>query len=75
MSDIAKFVRAEEVRERTGLTGRTLDRRLAAGLVEVFRDPRDKRRRLIAVEDLDRLLHVVRFDRDGRQAAAERAAG
>lgn len=67
-----KFIRVEAVREATGLKPRTLDRRLASGEIAVFRDPLDRRRRLIAVDDLDRLVNVTPFGRDC--SATERVA-
>ncbi len=63
MADSTQFVRADEARVLTGLTSRTLDRRLAAGIVRVYRDPVDLRRRLIAVEDIGRLTAIETFDR------------
>lgn len=72
MSDLTKFIRATEVERRTGLSSRSLDRRLAAGEIPTYRDPLDRRRRLIAVEDLDRLLNVTPFVRD--RSTAEQVA-
>ncbi len=70
MSDLTQFIRADEAIKRTGLSERSLDRRLASGMVPVYRDPLDKRRRLIAVKDLDRLIDVTPFGRD-RQGAEQ----
>ncbi len=72
MIDRKQFVRADEAIKRTGLSGFALDRRLAAGEIPVFRDPLDRRHRLIDVQDLDRLVRVVRIGQD--RVAIERAA-
>ncbi len=72
MNDRKQFVRAQEAQKRTGLSGFALDRRLAAGEIPTWRDPIDRRFRLIAEEDLDRLLNVTPFGRD--RVAIERAA-
>ncbi len=55
MTNVAQFVGKEEAAVRAGLTARALTRRLSAGEVRLFRDPRDRRRVLIPVEDIDRL--------------------
>lgn len=73
MPDLSKFVRAEEAQRRTGLSERSLDRRLAAREIPVYRDPLDRRHRLIAVSDLDSLLNVTPYER-GRQVIEQVAS-
>jgi len=73
MPDLSQFVRADEACRRTGLSERSLDRRIYAGEIPSFRDPRDRRYRLVAVEDLDRLTSVIRFEQD-RPATEQRAS-
>jgi len=63
MTDLAQYVGKEEAAVRAGLTSRALTRRLSAGEVRLFRDPRDRRRVLIPVEDLDRLSVPILLDR------------
>jgi excisionase family DNA binding protein len=64
MADIAtEFVSVSEAAARTGINPHTLDRRLAKGEIEVYRDYRDHRRRLIRVADLDRLAQPVPLNR------------
>ncbi len=70
---LAQFIRVEEAAKRTGLSGYSIDRRICAGEISVYRDPRDRRRRLIAIGDLDRLTNVVPFVQD--QSSAEQLAG
>jgi hypothetical protein len=72
MPELARFVRVDEAAQRTGMTPRAIDRRIGAGEISSFRDPRDRRHRLVAIEDLDQLMDVVPFGQD--QAPAERQA-
>lgn len=53
MPELANYVQADEVARRLGLSTRTLVRRLQE--VPTYQDPHDRRRVLIAVEDLERL--------------------
>lgn len=73
MPDLSRFVRVSEACQLTGLTSYTLDRRLIAGEVPIFRDPTDRRRRLILVDDLSDLVSVIPFERH-RQRTAEQVA-
>jgi excisionase family DNA binding protein len=73
MPELARFVRVDEAARRTGLSERAIDRRIYAGEIEAFRDPVDRRHRLVKLEDLDRLTNVVPFGQD--RAAAEQRAG
>ena len=63
MSHPSKYVDVREAVQRTGLTRRTFDRRLASGEVPVYRSPQDRRRRLIAVEDLPKLTAIEQITR------------
>ncbi len=63
MTNLAQYVGKAEAAERAGLTARALTRRLSAGEVRLFRDPRDRRRVLIPVEDIDRLSAPTPLDR------------
>ena len=51
----AEMIPIDEAVRRLGLPRRTFARRLADGSVDVFRDGRDRRRRLVLVADLERL--------------------
>jgi excisionase family DNA binding protein len=71
MADITtEFVSVSEAAERTGINPHTLDRRLSRGEIEVYRDNRDRRRRLIRVADLDRLAQPVPLNRIGTKPNA-----
>ena len=70
MIDPSQCLRVEEVVARTGLNPRTLDRRIAAGEVRAVRDPIDRRRRLIPIEDIPRLTTPVRPEPDQPDTAA-----
>lgn len=73
MSELTQFVRVGEAAERTGLSERSIARRIGAGEIPAFRDPRDRRHRLVAVSDLGRLTNVVPFARDAAPASGRRA--
>jgi hypothetical protein len=69
-----RFLRVPVVAERTGLSERLILRRIRAGEVEAFWDPRDRRFRVVAEEDLAQLTSVRRFGEGRRTSAAERMA-
>ena len=66
MPDLSRFVRPAEACKETGLSPYVLDRRLIAAGVPIFRDPIDRRHRLIRRDDLDELVGIIPFER--RQA-------
>lgn len=72
MSELTQFVRVGEAAERTGLSERSIARRIGAGEISAFRDPRDRRHRLVAVSDLGRLTNVVPFAQDSNAASEQR---
>ena len=59
MVNRSDFVDFREAQARTGLSSRALERRIASGICRAFRDPLDHRRRIVPVEDLDRLTAPV----------------
>lgn len=65
MIDRSACVELREALKLAGIGERTFERRVKAGEVRSFVDPIDRRRRLIPLEDLDRLA-VVR-ESGGRQ--------
>ena len=69
MSDLSQYVSRQELAALTGLTPRAVNRRFAAGVVQVFKDPLDNRRRLIRRDDVSRLLEVVAVPRRADEAA------
>jgi len=57
MPELTTYVQSAEAARRLGLSPRTLVRRLQE--VPTYRDPQDRRRILIAVEDLERLATPI----------------
>jgi hypothetical protein len=55
MTDLDQFLSVEEAARRSGLTARALKRRRDLGELTLYQDPRDRRRRLVQVADLERL--------------------
>ena len=51
-----KLLTIDKAADMSGITVRTIRRRLAAGELSAVIDPRDKRRRLIRTADLKRYL-------------------
>ncbi len=74
MSDLSRFVRTDEACRRSGLSERNLARRIADGEIPAFRDPRDRRWRLIRIDDLPDLVGVVPFERRRSRAVEEVAS-
>ncbi len=58
MTRLDEYVGRLEISMLTGLSPRGVERRLQAGVVQVFRDPLDHRRRLIHRDDVARLVMV-----------------
>ena len=69
MTQLDQYVDKREVATLTGMTTRAVERRMADGVVEVWRDPRDHRRRLIKRADIARLVELVAVPRRAAQAA------
>ncbi len=63
MIETVTYLPLTEVEKRTGLPRRTLMRRLAEGTIPVYCDGRDRRRRLIAEQDLPALTQLRQLDR------------
>jgi len=59
MANFADYVSKDELIALTGWHPRAVERRLAAEDVEIYRDPRDHRRRLIRRQDVPRLVEPV----------------
>jgi hypothetical protein len=58
-----ELIPLEEAVRRLGLPRRTFARRIADGSVDLYRDGRDRRRKLIHVGDVDRLARPVLVQR------------
>jgi excisionase family DNA binding protein len=54
------FLTFAEAQAALGVSKATLQRRVRAGELDVYEDPRDKRVRLVKREDIDRLLQPVK---------------
>ena len=67
MIELSDFVRVEDVPARIGLSERMLRRRLAAGEVAVYQDPRDRRKRIVRIEEIDRLARPILLRRPSDQ--------
>jgi hypothetical protein len=70
MPDRSELIYVGEAAARVGLTDRSFRRRLAEGEIRIFRDPLDRRRRLVPVEDLPRLTTITPIDRSQEMPAA-----
>ncbi len=51
-----RFVTVTEAKRRVGLSAPTWCERVRRGEIVLYSNPRDRRSRLVAVEDLDRLM-------------------
>ncbi len=56
---MTKLLTVPEAAEATGMTPRTLRRRIAAGELSAIVDPRDRRRHLLKIVDLKRNIAPV----------------
>jgi excisionase family DNA binding protein len=56
---MAKLLRLEEAAAASGITPRTIRRRVANGEIPAVIDPRDRRRKLIRITDLRRYVGEV----------------
>ena len=59
MSQLSEFVPLAQVARLTGLHPRAVDRRIAEGVVQLFVDPFDRRRRLVHREDVQRFVELI----------------
>lgn len=66
-----QFVTVTEAHRRAGVSLTTLRDRARRGELVLYNNPRDKRSRLVALEDLDRLLtpQPVHPQQDGQELA------
>ena len=69
MAVLSEYVSKQEVAALTGLNLRAVDRRIAEGVVQLFVDPFDRRRRLVHREDVRRFVELIPVRR------ADQAAG
>jgi hypothetical protein len=74
MTARSDFVPLHEVPARTGLSYRALRRRLAAGEIRVFRDPLDRRRRLVPLSEVEQLVDVAPITKKQSERSVELAA-
>lgn len=57
-SDESELILTADAAERSGLKPRTLEARIRRAGVVLYQDGRDRRMRLIAVDDLERLIEA-----------------
>lgn len=58
MMDTSQYLNVKQLAAKTGINARTLDRRLLEGVVPVYTDPKNRRRRLVHIDDVAKLTEV-----------------